>query len=200
MAVHGNSKRSPILSTSAYVNAAHSCNAVCGSRHYSVAHVAVHVRVTSTEHAEAPRLPDGFEVGTWQQLEGAVVAVQRARAVGSSLEELYQAVETLCVHKHAAQLLSKLRAVCDVHVAAMLQELGQHVAKDGEAFLMHMSSVWQAHCSQMLLIRSIFLYLDRSFVVAQEEAAERSIFDMGLLQFRRHFEQQPQVHNAACIA
>jgi cullin 4 len=143
--------------------------------------------------AEAPRLPDDFEVGTWTRLAAAVAAVQHARTVGSSLEELYQSVETLCVHKHAAMLLGKLRAACDAHVAAMLAKLGTHVSKDADAFLGHANAAWQAHCSQMLLIRSIFLYLDRSFVVAQDEATERSIYDMGLAQFRRHFEAQPHV-------
>jgi hypothetical protein len=122
--------------------------------------------------------------------------VQHASAVGSSLEELYQAVENLCVHKHSAMLLGKLRAACDHHIAAMLTELGTHVSKDPEAFLAQVSACWSRHCKQMLLIRSIFLYLDRSFVVAQEEAKEKSIYDMGLLQFRHHFQAQPLVQTS----
>lgn len=41
-------------------------------------------------HAGRPKLPDGFEGGTWEKLKTAVVAVQNAQAVGTSLEELYQ--------------------------------------------------------------------------------------------------------------
>lgn len=148
------------------------------------------------QRAEAPQLPANFETGTWETLELAVTAVQHASAVGSSLEELYQAVENLCVHKRSAMLLGKLRSACDHHIAAMLSELSTHVSKDPEPFLAQVSACWSRHCKQMLLIRSIFLYLDRSFVVAQEEAKEKSIYDMGLVQFRRHFEAQPQVQTS----
>jgi hypothetical protein len=40
--------------------------------------------------AGRPKLPDGFEGGTWEKLKSAVLAVQNAQSVGTSLEELYQ--------------------------------------------------------------------------------------------------------------
>jgi hypothetical protein len=37
---------------------------------------------------------------------------------------------------------------------------------------------WESHCQQISTIRSIFLYLDRTFVI--QSAAVRSLWDMGL--------------------
>ena len=118
--------------------------------------------------------------------------MQRATAVDTSLEELYQAVESLCVHQHSAKLYARLCAACDRHIAALVADLSGHLAKGPQAFLAAMRACWRTHCEQMVLIRSIFLYLDRSFVVAQQAAAARSIYDMGLLQFRQHLEAQPK--------
>ena len=128
-----------------------------------------------------------------------MAAVQTASAVGTSLEELYQAVEMLCVHKHAAMLLGKLRSACDGHIRQLVADVSNHVAKDESAFLPLMRTCWDAHCQQMLLIRSIFLYLDRTFVVAREDTQERSLYDMGLLQFRAHLTAHPQVPSSPLL-
>ncbi len=62
-------------------------------------------------------------------------------------------------------------------------------------FLEQMNDAWQDHCSQMLTIRSIFLYLDRTYVISNSTV--RSIFDMGLQLFRLHLATHPEVHNTA---
>jgi cullin 4 len=143
--------------------------------------------------AEAPQLPSNFEQGTWSTLERAVVSVQRAKPVGTSLEELYQAVESLCIHQYSEKLYQNLYQTCDGHIAELVAGLNQHVAKGPVALLCQMRACWDRHCEQMLLIRSIFLYLDRSIVLAADSSIKRSIFDMGLFQFRQHLEAQPKV-------
>jgi hypothetical protein len=59
------------------------------------------------------------------------------------------------------------------------------------AFLERMDAVWRDYCAQMLTIRSIFLYLDRTYVITT--AAVKSLFDMGLQLFRKHLTSYPQV-------
>ena len=48
----------------------------------------------SIVYTDRPKLPDGFEGGTWEKLRHAVSAVQKAEAVGTSFEELYQVCAT----------------------------------------------------------------------------------------------------------
>jgi cullin-4 len=50
--------------------------------------------------------------------------------------------------------------------------------------------VWQDHCEQMLTIRSIFLYLDRSHVL--QTPGLQPIWEMGLALFRQQLAQQGQ--------
>ena len=53
---------------------------------------------------KAPSLPEDFQKRSWDKLKKAVVAIQTATSIDTSLEELYQAVENLCSHGMAEQL------------------------------------------------------------------------------------------------
>lgn len=52
-------------------------------------------------------------------------------------------------------------------------------------------ATWEDMCQQMLTIRQVFLYMDRSYVVATPGV--RSLFDMGLQLFRTHLAQHREV-------
>ena len=72
-----------------------------------------------------------------------------------------------------------------------MQQLASNQTTSPQLFLEQMNQCWQDHCSQMLTIRSIFLYLDRTYVIS--DSAVRSIFDMGLRLFRLHLATHPEV-------
>ncbi|KAA6417758.1 MAG: ubiquitin- cullin 4 [Trebouxia sp. A1-2] len=140
-----------------------------------------------------PKLPADFESATWAKLNEAVSAVHGKKGVALSLEELYRAVEDMCLHKMADRLYSNLQKVCDAHIASQLQQLASSQTSGSVLFLEQMNESWQDHCSQMLTIRSIFLYLDRTYVIS--DSAVRSIFDMGLQVFRLHLATHPEVED-----
>ncbi|KAI8468416.1 MAG: Cullin-domain-containing protein [Monoraphidium minutum] len=140
---------------------------------------------------QQPRLPANFEQDTWAKLEDAVDAVHCKRAVACSLEELYRAVEDMCTHKMQDSLYRRLQAACDAHISRAMATLQEQVALDPVAFLDRADGVWQDYCAQMLTVRCIFLYLDRTFVIGLPGL--RSIFDMGLQLLRSHLERNPQV-------
>lgn len=58
-------------------------------------------------------------------------------------------------------------------------------------FLDRVHAMWKDHCNQMLTIRQIFLYLDRTHVLAS--ATARSLFDMGVQLLGRHLQEKPEV-------
>lgn len=68
---------------------------------------------------------------------------------------------------------------------------GQGRAADPVLFLALMDATWQDHCKQMLTIRSIFLYLDRTYVM--QTAGVKSLWDLGLGLFRTHLERGQEV-------
>ena len=138
-----------------------------------------------------PKLPEDFETSSWDRLEEAVRAVQGTRPVSCSLEELYHAVENLCVHNLAPKVYPQLQELCDQHAKSMIDQLASRSSLDALPFLEHVGRTWDQYCSQLLLIRQIFLYLDRTYVLATSNT--RSIFDMGLQLFHTHLSAHPDV-------
>ncbi|XP_047209617.1 cullin-4B isoform X1 [Girardinichthys multiradiatus] len=130
---------------------------------------------------EKPKLPENYTQETWQKLKDAVEAIQNSTSIKYNLEELYQAVENLCFHKISAKLYKQLRAVCEDHIKAQIDQFRED-ALDSVLFLKKIDKCWQDHCRQMIMIRSIFLFLDRTYVL--QNSMLPSIWDMGLELFR----------------
>uniref|UniRef100_A0A1A8EM16 Cullin-4B n=2 Tax=Nothobranchius korthausae TaxID=1143690 RepID=A0A1A8EM16_9TELE len=130
---------------------------------------------------EKPKLPENYTQETWQKLKEAVEAIQNSTSIKYNLEELYQAVENLCSHKISAKLYKQLRAVCEDHIKAQINQFRED-ALDSVLFLKKIDTCWQDHCRQMIMIRSIFLFLDRTYVL--QNSMLPSIWDMGLELFR----------------
>uniref|UniRef100_A0A8C5AYI7 Cullin 4B n=1 Tax=Gadus morhua TaxID=8049 RepID=A0A8C5AYI7_GADMO len=98
---------------------------------------------------------------------------------------LIKAVENLCSHKISAKLYKQLRAVCEDHIKAQISQFREYpfpYALDSVLFLKKIDKCWQDHCRQMIMIRSIFLFLDRTYVL--QNSMLPSIWDMGLELFR----------------
>uniref|UniRef100_A0A0L8HIV0 Cullin-4A n=1 Tax=Octopus bimaculoides TaxID=37653 RepID=A0A0L8HIV0_OCTBM len=132
---------------------------------------------------DKPKLPENYQQDTWQKLKEAVEAIHNSHSIKSCLEELYQAVENLCSHKMSATIYEQLKHVCESHVQSNLQQfLGKTMGY--EMFLKAINNCWQDHCRQMIMIRSIFLFLDRTYVL--QNSSVLSIWDMGLDLFRTH--------------
>ncbi|CAL8119031.1 unnamed protein product [Orchesella dallaii] len=132
---------------------------------------------------EKPKLPEDYHAETWKKLKEAVVAIQSSTPISYCLEELYQAVENMCSYQKASQLYENLREVIEQHVKETVEPYIRGV-QDRKIFLKEMEACWQAHCRQMIMIRSIFLYLDRRYVL--QTPSIPSIWDMGLELFRKH--------------
>lgn len=132
---------------------------------------------------DRPKLPDNYTQDTWQKLHEAVKAIQSSTSIRYNLEELYQAVENLCSHKVSPTLYQQLRQACEGHVQAQILQFRED-SLDSVLFLKKINTCWQDHCRQMIMIRSIFLFLDRTYVL--QNSTLPSIWDMGLELFRNH--------------
>ncbi|KAH8336932.1 cullin-4A [Drosophila kikkawai] len=139
-----------------------------------------------------PTLPDNYSEDTYVKLEEAVIAIQLSKPIKYSLEELYQAVVNMCSHKMDAQLYTKLKELTEQHVKRniKLKELTGG-SMDKLVLLEKINHWWLSFCQQMIMIRSIFLYMDRTYVL--QNSSIHSIWDMGLDLFRIHFAQNSVV-------
>ncbi|XP_017839867.1 cullin-4A [Drosophila busckii] len=139
-----------------------------------------------------PTLPDNYSEDTYVKLEEAVIAIQQSKPIKYSLEELYQAVVNMCSHKMDAQLYTKLMELTEQHVKRniKMKELTGG-SLDKLILLEKINYWWLSFCQQMIMIRSIFLYMDRTYVL--QNSSIHSIWDMGLDLFRIHFAQNSVV-------
>ncbi|KFM72708.1 Cullin-4B, partial [Stegodyphus mimosarum] len=141
---------------------------------------------------EKPKLPENYKQKTWEKLQSAVIAIQTSKPISTSQEELYQAVENLCSNNMAAFLYDNLRVLCENHIK---QNVDQFLpdSMDSVYFLKLLNEFWQDHCRQMIMIRSIFLFLDRTYIL--QSPGISSLWDMGLDMFRIHIVSHPLVQN-----
>lgn len=132
---------------------------------------------------EKPQLPNNYEEKTWEKLKEAVVAIHTSHSIKSSLEELYQMVENMCSYKMSSHLYDDLKLVCENHVKSNVHQfLIESI--DSEQFLKQMDACWQDHCNQTIMIRGIFLFLDRTYVL--QNSTILSLWDMSLELYRVH--------------
>lgn len=137
-----------------------------------------------------PTLPTNFEEDTWATLKSAITAIFLKQPDPCDSEKLYQAVSDLCLHKMGGNLYHRIQKECEQHISAKLESLvGQSL--DLVVFLSLVEKCWQDFCDQMLMIRGIALYLDRTHV--KQNPNVRSLWDMGLQLFRRHLSLFPEV-------
>ncbi|KFO30994.1 Cullin-4B [Fukomys damarensis] len=128
---------------------------------------------------DKPKLPENYTDETWQKLKEAVEAIQNSTSIKYNLEELYQAVENLCSYKISANLYKQLRQICEDHIKAQIHQFREYpFFKKRYIFIM---------------IRSIFLFLDRTYVL--QNSMLPSIWDMGLELFRAHIISDQKVQN-----
>ncbi|NXX77142.1 CUL4B protein, partial [Urocolius indicus] len=140
---------------------------------------------------DKPKLPENYTDETWQKLKEAVEAIQNSTSIKYNLEELYQAVENLCSYKISANLYKQLRQICEDHIKAQIHQFREYPFL--VLFLKKIDKCWQDHCRQMIMIRSIFLFLDRTYVL--QNSMLPSIWDMGLELFRTHIISDQKVQN-----
>ena len=89
-------------------------------------------------------------------------------------------------------LYQRIEKECEALISTALQSLvGQ--SEDLVVFLSLVEKRWQDFCDQMLMIRGIALYLDRTYVKQTQNV--RSLWDMGLQLFRKHLSIAAEVEH-----
>lgn len=135
---------------------------------------------------------DGYNRETWHKLKAAIEAIHHSRSIRTSMEELFQLVENMCSQKMSAQLYDGLRTTCEEYISSCVHHFTGDFL-EGAPFLHKLNLCWLNHCQQTIMIRSIFLFLDRTYVL--QSAAIPSIWDLGLELFRKHVVTHPIVQN-----
>ena len=146
----------------------------------------------------------------------AVRSVYEKVAVGESKEELYRAVEDLCMHKFGSWLYMQLSDVCKAHIHELVDGLIGKTS-DQTQYLVDVEALWKEHCDQMVTLRNIFLHLDRNFappvsrsglshssggtetVDLTQHLGVNSLWDMGMYYFQERLESRADLESALVL-
>jgi cullin-4 len=140
------------------------------------------IKSLSKNGGAMPTLSENFHIETWLKLQSAVSALFRNSAVSYSLEELFQFVNNLCLHQKTKWLFETLQEECKRHISNSIRVLRDFPVTDNIVFLNRVNDAWKDHCERMILIQTIFTWLDRTYIKQSGEGL--SIWDMGIVLLR----------------
>ncbi|EDV26146.1 uncharacterized protein TRIADDRAFT_24582 [Trichoplax adhaerens] len=136
------------------------------------------------------RLPDAGKEEWWNQLREAVRAIHNRCPISYNREDLHKAVGHMCTHSLSPRLYNELKIQCEEYTKASLHQLIDDFM-DEMAYLIKLNSLWKDHCNQMIMIRGIYLTLDRTYVM--QNPLVLSLWDMGLELFRKFIVSEQTV-------
>ena len=128
--------------------------------------------------------PDEYYNTVWERLEASLSAIFTDGKLPYSNEELYRGVENVCRQGKAADLFKKLEHACHQNILNNVKEdLTRRSNNDNAVFVLEsVVEAWSRWNKQLETLRSIFFYLDRSYLL--HSASSPSIDEMGIRQFR----------------
>ena len=163
---------------------------------------APHVIVINKRKQASKPDPNEYYSRVWEQLDAALKAIFAQQKLPSSMEELYKGVEIACRQDRAEPLYKNLCERCCYHIeehvkVGLLQVAG--AVSDVEV-LNAVVQAWLTWRKHMEVIRSIFYYLDRSYLL--HHAFLQSLDEMGKTEFRNRVFRtsglKSRILNGAC--
>ena len=115
-----------------------------------------------------------YRCQNWTKLETAILSILNPKSnnpdPNCSLEDLYQSVQNLCSRANRdidGESYQKLKDLIFNYVQNTLIEL--FLDESDQRLLPLAEQCWNSYCIQMKMIRNIFLFLDRTFVLQRPD-------------------------------
>ncbi|KAI8326187.1 cullin-4A [Martensiomyces pterosporus] len=132
-----------------------------------------------------PALPASFKADALARLQNAVRAIQEGKPTAQGLEELYRDCESLCLHNFGSDIYAELQRECERYTREQLSIINSQQDVSGEDSVLNAArGFWTNYTQQLSMIKCIFLYLDRTYVL--QTANVVSLWAMGLGVVRRY--------------
>ncbi|KAJ2493974.1 hypothetical protein IWW37_000052 [Coemansia sp. RSA 2050] len=120
-------------------------------------------------------LPANYKTDALARLKSAIQAIQQSQPTPQGLEELYRDCEGLCLHKFGSDVYAMAKAELETYTC---QRLGEINYQPDASVLNLTTQFWAAYTQQLDMIKCVFLYLDRTYVLQSANVA--SLWSMGL--------------------
>ncbi|TKR80029.1 hypothetical protein L596_014165 [Steinernema carpocapsae] len=136
-----------------------------------------------------PVLSDEANFGV---LDAAIISIQKKQPASSTLGSLYNVVQSHCAKSHGGQLyelISKRLQDFASNISSVVMEK-MNDANDMN-FLEETNQWWNEYTEQLEMVRTIFIYLDRYYVLSNRSLIP--IWDLGLREFRKCVLESPKI-------
>ncbi|KAK0407022.1 hypothetical protein QR680_018953 [Steinernema hermaphroditum] len=137
--------------------------------------------------------PTGGDNDKFSALDAAIVAIQKKQPATATLGHLYNMVQSHCQQSYGGELYAL--------IAHRLQDFANFISQattdkmtdetNDITFLEEMNSWWHEYTQQLEMVRTIFIYLDRFYVLSKRNLIP--IWDLGLKEFRECVLQSPKL-------
>lgn len=134
-----------------------------------------------------PRVdPEQYFKKVWDQLDAALTTIFGDERARHSLEELYKGAENVCRQGRSAELYTRLRERCEIHLVRQVR--GRLVDKASQLSNIDLLSsyleAWRSWGGRLVTIRSIFYYMDQTYLLRNPDFP--GITEMGHKFFETH--------------
>ncbi|KAJ2741902.1 hypothetical protein GGI20_004861 [Coemansia sp. BCRC 34301] len=131
-----------------------------------------------------PALPVNYKTDTLSRLQSAIQAIQQSQPTPHGLEELYRDCEGLCLHKFGSEIYAMVQAELTTYTHRRLGEINRLPDTSADGTVLELTTqFWVGYTQQLAMIKCIFLYLDRTYVL--QTANVSSLWSMGLSVVRK---------------
>ncbi|TKX26104.1 cullin-like protein 2 [Elsinoe australis] len=135
--------------------------------------------------------PEKYFEDTWARLDDALTKVFEGAHKSLSMEDLYRCVENLCRQGKASSVNSRLNERCVKHLkGTVLPSLKSRSSQDEVSTLQAVLSAWSTWTSQVTIIRCIFYYMDRAYLLSNSKT---NLHDVCVANFRDLVFQDPDL-------
>ncbi|KAF1815226.1 cullin-4B [Eremomyces bilateralis CBS 781.70] len=112
--------------------------------------------------------PKQYLETAWSRLDTAIDVILADRPIDFSLEELYKGVENVCRQNMAQELTELLKSKLGAYASgSMRAQLRSRLGGTNVDFLQGTVSIWGKWLQHMVMIRSIFSFLDQTYLLAE---------------------------------
>ncbi|KAJ2655745.1 hypothetical protein IWW48_005380 [Coemansia sp. RSA 1200] len=134
-------------------------------------------------------LPESYKTETIARLRSAVQAIQQSQPTEQSLEELYRDCEGLCVHNFGSDVYSMLQSELGQHTRSCFSGICSQsdTGSSKGTVLEQVMWFWISYTQQLAMIKCVFLYLDRTYVLQTQNIA--SLWSMGTGVVKRYLTE-----------
>ncbi|KAI9318763.1 cullin 4A [Dichotomocladium elegans] len=132
---------------------------------------------------------------SWEKLRRVLYMIFHREKVELSLQQAYEACDTMCQYCKAEEVYVRLKNELSLHVKKIKEHLLCIQTKEEEAFVASLSQQWLKFSTALILIRNVFIEFDRRYLM--QHTCFASLIDFGQKMFKENVMGDEQLCSSA---